>query len=177
MGGRLNNVIPPSAVLYTTLDTQLGRWWLARTEHGLCRLAFGLAENKWFQLLNAMRAGTPRYQPEAFQTFVEQVEQYLAGERRIFTFPLDIRTGTPFQRQVWQVTREIPYGQVTTYQKLAQAIGRPKASRAVGNALAQNPLLLVIPCHRVLRADGSLGGFAAGPALKRILLQLEGALP
>jgi O-6-methylguanine DNA methyltransferase len=89
--------------------------------------------------------------------------------------PFDHRIGTDFQRLVWKNCALIPFGETRTYQELAHAIGRPKATRAVGTALGANPFLVLIPCHRVLRADGSLGGFAAGLEAKARLLACEKA--
>lgn len=101
-----------------------------------------------------------------------QLEAYFAGERQAFDLPLDPR-GTPFQQEVWEALRRIPYGQTRSYAQLAAALGRPEATRAVGAANGGNPLAVVIPCHRVLGADGALRGYAGGTAIKAGLLQLE----
>jgi len=106
-----------------------------------------------------------------------QISSYLEGERELFSFNVDIK-GTPFQRRVWEALCLIPYGETQTYQEVANAIGRPKAVRAVANACGQNPLPLIIPCHRVIASDGSLGGFSAGGLdTKRRLLNLERGTP
>ena len=102
-----------------------------------------------------------------------QILEYLAGKRRSFDLPLAPPQATAFYRAVWRACGEIPYGETRSYQWIAQRIGRPKASRAVGTALAANPLPLIVPCHRVVRGDGSLGGFGGGLALKKRLLALE----
>ncbi len=101
-----------------------------------------------------------------------QLDAYFAGRRRGFDLTLSPR-GTPFQRLVWDALRDVPYGTTTTYGALARRIGRPKASRAVGLANGHNPLPIVVPCHRVIGADGSLTGFGGGLAAKRLLLDLE----
>jgi len=88
--------------------------------------------------------------------------------------PIDFITGTPFQRQVWQETSKIPYGHVATYKEIARRIGRPKAFRAVGQALGANPVAIIVPCHRVIASDDSLCGYGLGLNLKRHLLKLEG---
>lgn len=106
----------------------------------------------------------------------EQLVAYFAGRLRVFDLPLD-EGGTPFQRQVWQALRAIPYGRTCSYAELAAAVGRPRACRAAGNANGRNPLPIVTPCHRVIHADGGLGGYAAGLPIKRFLLALEGVLP
>jgi methylated-DNA-[protein]-cysteine S-methyltransferase len=99
---------------------------------------------------------------------------YFAGERRDFALRLAPR-GTEFQQNVWAALRTIPYGETRTYGQIAAQLGNPAASRAVGRANATNPICVIVPCHRVIGADGSLSGFAFGEHLKRRLLQLEGA--
>jgi O-6-methylguanine DNA methyltransferase len=101
-----------------------------------------------------------------------ELQQYLAGTRRQFTFAHRAQ-GTEFQKKVWQALTEIPYGQTRTYGQIAAAIGNPKASRAVGMANNKNPLMIVVPCHRVIGAGGSLVGYAGGLDMKRRLLQIE----
>ena len=101
-----------------------------------------------------------------------ELEEYLYGSRVSFSFRWSMR-GTPFQCDVWDELRNIPYGEVRSYADIARAIGRPGASRAVGNACNRNPLLFVVPCHRVVGSDGSIGGFAAGAERKRFLLSME----
>lgn len=102
----------------------------------------------------------------------QELAAYFAGRLRAFSLALDVR-GTPFQRHVWQTLRTISYGKTLSYAMLANHIGRPGACRAVGNANGKNPLPIIIPCHRVIHADGSLGGYAAGRDVKRFLLTLE----
>lgn len=104
----------------------------------------------------------------------QQLREYFAGERREFDVPLDLSGVTPFRAEVLRALMRVPYGETTTYAELARAVGNPKAVRAVGSACATNPLPILIPCHRVLRADGSLGGYRGGEAAKRFLLRLEG---
>lgn len=101
-----------------------------------------------------------------------QIQQYLAGKRTRFDLPLN-PAGTPFQLSVWNALRDIPYGQTRTYAQIAEAIGSPKAFRAVGGANNRNPLPIVVPCHRVIGADGDLVGYASGLHIKRFLLDLE----
>lgn len=105
-------------------------------------------------------------------TVAAQLREYFAGERQTFDFPY-VLVGTEFQRQVWEELTWIPYGQTRTYSQVAQAIGKPGASRAVGMANNRNPLLAVVPCHRVVGADGSLTGYASGLDMKQALLELE----
>jgi methylated-DNA-[protein]-cysteine S-methyltransferase len=105
-----------------------------------------------------------------------QLREYFAGARRAFELPLAPQ-GTPFQVQVWRTLARIGYGETWSYARLAQAVGRPSATRAVGAANGRNPLSIVLPCHRVIGSDGSLTGFGGGLPVKRFLLELEGALP
>lgn len=113
---------------------------------------------------------------DALPTARRQIEEYFAGRRR--TFELEVEgDGTEFQRLVWQELARIPYGETRSYADVAAAIGRPAAVRAVGAANGRNPIPIVVPCHRVIGADGSLTGFGGGLEAKRRLLELEGALP
>jgi methylated-DNA-[protein]-cysteine S-methyltransferase len=101
------------------------------------------------------------------------VLDYLHNRRPLAPLPLDLRTGTPFRHQVWKALEEIPFGQTRSYLQIAQAIGSPRSSRAVGQACGSNPAPLFIPCHRVVAADGSLGGFSGGIHIKETLLEIE----
>ena len=108
---------------------------------------------------------------------VQQLEAYFAGTLRVFDLPLRLE-GTPFRRKVWEQLRQIPYGQVISYGELARRVGQPGASRAVGGANRHNPIPIIVPCHRVIAADGTLGGYSGNcdgsAAIKRALLKLEG---
>lgn len=106
----------------------------------------------------------------------DQLHAYLAGERRHFDLPLELG-GTVFQRAVWEALQRIPYGETRSYAQVARVIGRPRASRAVGRANHNNPVPIVVPCHRVVGADGALTGFGGGLELKERLLGLEGGRP
>ncbi len=105
-----------------------------------------------------------------------QLLAYIAGTRREFSFPVDCSAGTPFQRKVWKAITRIPYGRVRSYQWVAMRVGGKQYARAVGMALGANPVPIVVPCHRIISHDGSLGGFSCGLPLKRRLLSLEGTL-
>ena len=105
-----------------------------------------------------------------------QLMEYFEGRRRIFDLPLDLRQGSDFQRRVWRETMKIPYGKTSTYLKIALHLRDRALSRAVGMALGANPIPLIIPCHRVIASDGSLGGYSGGIAVKRNLLRIEGSL-
>jgi methylated-DNA-[protein]-cysteine S-methyltransferase len=111
--------------------------------------------------------------PSALAEVTAQIAAYFAGERRVFDVPLD-PLGTDFQRRVWAALREIPWGVTRSYADIAEAVGRPGAARAVGGAVGRNPIAIIVPCHRVVGADGSLTGYASGLARKRRLLEIEG---
>jgi len=162
-----------SALYYTSMDSAVGEFSMASIGRGLCYLGLTGGQDRLEQLAQKMGRVLLR-EPNRFHEEIEQLTNYLEGTLRAFDLALDLSQGTRFQQQVWEAARRIPYGQVRTYAELARSIGRPKAARAVGSALGRNPVLVVVPCHRVLRSDGGLGGFAAGLGVKRALLRLEG---
>jgi len=106
---------------------------------------------------------------------VQQLKDYFAGQRTTFNLPLDLGSGSAFQQAVWQALQQIPWGTTTSYGRLGASTGKPSAARAVGAAVGRNPLSIIVPCHRVLGANGSLTGYAGGLARKMALLRLEGA--
>lgn len=163
-------------VAYRTVDTPVGPLLLAATERGLVRVAF---ESEGFdgvlQTLadrvspNILRA------PARLDAVAAQLDDYFAGRRRAFDVPLDFRLSTGFRQTVQQYLPHIGYGHTQSYKQVAESVGNPGAVRAVGTACATNPLPVVVPCHRVLRSDGSLGGYLGGAAAKTTLLRLESA--
>ncbi|MBQ7862923.1 MAG: methylated-DNA--[Lachnospiraceae bacterium] len=111
--------------------------------------------------------------PMLQQTHI-QLAEYFSGARTQFTLPIAYPHGTPFQHSVWNALRDIPYGETRSYEDIAVAIGNPKAVRAIGQANTRNPILLLVPCHRVINKNGTIGGFGCGVEVKKQLLQLEG---
>jgi len=103
----------------------------------------------------------------------EELREYLAGERTFFTVPVDLSQVPPFERSALEMAAQIPYGEVRSYKWIAERLGKPEAARAVGNAMASNPVPIIVPCHRVVRTDGSLGGYSFGLVRKESLLELE----
>ena len=103
----------------------------------------------------------------------KQLREYFSGQRTVFDLPIAPK-GTDFRRSVWNALMEIPFGETRSYSDIAAAVGKPSAQRAAGNAVGDNPILIVIPCHRVIRSDGGMGGFSAGINMKKFLLKLEG---
>ena len=158
------------STIFTRMDSPIGVLTLAADGEGLRRIDF-----------------PPPRPPPAGEAWIEgdsevlretrrQLEEYFAGRRRDFDLPLSPR-GTEFQRRVWTTLAAIPYGTTWSYRDLAQRLGKPSATRAVGAANGRNPLPIVLPCHRVIGADGSLTGFGGGLPTKAFLLRLEGSLP
>lgn len=111
--------------------------------------------------------------PAALRDCISQLDEYFSGARRKFDLPLDISKGTTFYREVWRLVQAIPYGRTRTYSMIAESLGRPHASRAVGQANGRNPIPIVIPCHRVIGKDGTLTGYAYGLDIKEALLAIE----
>lgn len=158
------------------MTSPLGPVFAAINQRGLCALDFGRRENEFLARFDPLTRLEKN--PNAVQRVLAQLREYFAGERSSFNLSVDISQLTAFQRSVLDVACGIAPGQVWTYQRVAQELGRPHASRPVGGALARNPIPIVIPCHRVVASDGSLGGYSGGSGLKakRWLLRLEGAL-
>ena len=168
------------ALYYGRVEVPLvGHIFLGVTQRGLAAVDFGGAERTFVQRMKHEGRKIVLHDADHIQPYAEQIRRYLTGERTAFDAPVDLSGLTAFQRQVLQAVSRVPRGKVVSYAELARRIGRPRAARAVGQALGRNPVPLVIPCHRVLASDGSLGGYSGrgGVRTKRALLQLEGALP
>lgn len=158
-------------IYYSSMPSPVGTLLLATTEKGLCRLQFDAElpaarkDELWIESRGELQAGE------------EQLNAYFRGDLRDFTLPLDLR-GTPFQLSCWEALRQIPYGRTCSYAELAQQVGSPRAFRAVGQANHNNPVAIVVPCHRVIGANGTLTGYGGGLSVKQALLRLEaGELP
>src|SRR3990172_5624048 len=159
-------------------STPVGPLWIAVTDKGLAAVAFGGEEAAFRQeVARRTRLRTVRSADQT-ATARRQLGEYLNWRRTSFTLDVDLRHVTPFQRSVLQAASAVPRGQVVTYGQIGQRIGKPRAARAIGQALGSNPIPIVVPCHRVLASDGSLGGYSGrgGIRTKRRLLLLEGAL-
>ena len=159
-------------------QSPVGELLLAVTPRGLAYVGF--QEEERDELLGRFsRQLSPRIleHPAATDEVRRQLDEYFEGERTRFQLKLDRRLMRGIARDVLAATARVPFGRTTTYGALAERIGRPRASRAVGNALGSNPIPIVVPCHRVLRTGGDVGGYAGGPSRKRRLLALEGSLP
>lgn len=153
-------------MIYTTFDSPIGELLLAGDDGGLRLLSMQAAPRP-------RRIGRDwRRADQAFAATRAQLEEYFAGARREFDVELSLH-GNPFELRVWQELCEIPYGETVSYGEIARAIGAPSAARAVGLANARNPVALIVPCHRVIGADGGLTGYGGGLERKRYLLDLE----
>lgn len=159
---------------YRVVDTPVGALLLAATPTGLARVAF--ASEGHDAVLDHLAATLgPRilHDPNGFGQFVAELSEYFAGGRQAFDVPVDLRLAHGFRREVLGRLREIPYGATRSYAAVAASTGHPRAVRAVGSACATNPVPIVVPCHRVVRSDGTTGGYLGGPEAKAFLLHLE----
>jgi len=165
---------PGLRIAFTVVPCALGRLLVATTARGICRVSLGTGVE---ELKKGLRTEFPaaelRRDRGALATAIAALLRYLDGAMEPLDLPLDVRA-TAFQRRVWEALRRIPYGATRTYSEIARAIGTPSATRAVARACATNPAAFVIPCHRVVRADGGLGGYRWGIARKRAVLEQEG---
>lgn len=164
---------PTLSLVHCRWASPLGPMLLAASARGLAGAWFAQGQRD---------TPDPAAWPEApghpvLRATADQLADYFAGRRRDFDLPLDLGQGTAFQQAVWQALLAIPCGQTTSYGALAHRIGRPRAVRALGAAVGSNPVSIIVPCHRVLGADGSLTGYGGGLERKTALLRLEGALP
>ena len=163
-------------VAYTTVDSPVGPLLLAATPQGLVRVAYDVEDHD--RVLDALaRRLSPRVlrAPGRLATAARELDEYFGGRRREFDLPLDMSLSKGFRQLVQRHLPEIGYGQTRTYGQVAALVGNPRAVRAVGTACATNPLPVVVPCHRVLKADGTPGGYVGGQEAKVTLLTLEAA--
>lgn len=164
-------------ISYATAPTPLGLLAIGATDRGICFIQFGESEGELERRLaaeypQARREPMPDSRREAFAAWMRALGEYLQGRQKQLDLPLDVR-GTAFQMQVWRYLQTIPYGEVQSYAEVARGIGRASAARAVAGACAHNTLALAIPCHRVIRGSGELGGYRWGLERKRALIDRE----
>ena|ERR1700733_11925111 len=161
---------------YRSIDTPVGPLLLAATDQGLVRVAYAAEDHD--RVLDQLAAKvSPRVlrAPGRLDTVARELDEYFGGRRTSFDLPLDLRLSTGFRREVLAKLPTIAYGSTASYAAMAAAAGHPKAVRAAASACATNPLPVIVPCHRVIRSDGTFGGYVGGEAAKRTLLTLEGA--
>ena len=161
------------SIRYAVFTLPIGRTLVAATSRGLCAVKLGEDEAKLRRLIGEEFSAAELIEdPAALGEIRDSIASFLSGEGDLSRVPVDIR-GTVFQRRVWRALSRIPRGETRTYAQIARAIGNPAAVRAVGSACGANPVALVVPCHRAVRTDGGLGGYAWGIARKKRLLELE----
>ena len=163
-----------ATVGYRVIDSPLGPLWIAVGPKGVLAIHYG-GEPDAGELARIVRAYGPGVLPDARRAdpVARELDQYFAGKRRTFDVPVDLSPLTAFQRRILRATARVGFGEVSTYAKVARKAGNEKASRAAGQALGGNPVPIVVPCHRILASDGTLGGYAGGLDAKRRLLALE----
>lgn len=163
-----------AVVSYCVIDSRIGPLLVAATDNGLVRVAFEREEfDQVIAELAELLSAPVAEKPTQLTEYTGQILEYLAGDRRDFDFDLDHSLSHGFQREVHEQLRTIEYGSTQTYQEVATKVGNPNAVRAVGTACGANPIPIVVPCHRVVRTDGSLGGYRGGLDIKTKLLELE----
>ncbi|MBS7637616.1 methylated-DNA--[protein]-cysteine S-methyltransferase [Candidatus Bathyarchaeota archaeon] len=162
-------------VYYDGMLSPIGEIWMAGSEKGLLKIDLLTSEEQFLADLRKITSSKPIRDARRFTKIEGLLEEYFRGNKVIFDIPLDLN-GTEFQKDVWRAIYKVPFGRLSSYGRIAEEIGRPKAVRAVGNAVGANPLPIVIPCHRIIRADGGLGGYGGGIDLKLYLLSIEGII-
>ena len=163
----------PPTLTYTIFNTPIGKTGVAVTPAGICRVVLSVSkESDFVQILKTLHP-SPKKLPNQLIALEREFQLYFSKKLKIFSFKPDLMQGTPFQQRVWDKLTSIPFGETRSYQWLAKAIGQPKTIRAVGNANGKNPTPVIVPCHRVIRKNGALGGFTGGTHLKKYLLELE----
>ncbi|MGW5240992.1 methylated-DNA--[protein]-cysteine S-methyltransferase [Monashia sp. NPDC004114] len=163
-------------VTYRTVDSPVGPLLLAATDAGTVRVAYAVEDHDRVLETLGRHIGTRILKSgKRFDQLVQELDEYFNGRRHTFETPVDLRLAHGFRLSVLQHLRDIPYGSTESYAQVAAAAGSPRAVRAVGSACATNPVPIVVPCHRVVRSDGSLGGYLGGIAVKERLLGLESA--
>jgi methylated-DNA-[protein]-cysteine S-methyltransferase len=163
-------------VAYDFADTPLGRLLVATSRRGLCRISFDPEPDREIEVLARGFGASVLRSPGPLDATRRELDEYFEGRRHVFDLPVDLERVPVFQRTVLDELVRVPFGNVETYGGLAARIGRPRAARAVGGALNRNPVPIVVPCHRVVGASGSLTGYGGGLERKRALLGLEGAI-
>lgn len=166
--------------VYASVSSPLGMLWLASGPRGLRRVSFTDDETGFCDDLERLYGTAPDCRPDLLAKPMRQFEEYFARCRTTFDLDVDLSEYTPFQRDVMEAVMRVPYGTLSSYGAIARVVERPRAARAVGTIMAMNPISLVIPCHRIIRSDGSLGRYgvdvpeAIGTAKRRRLLRMEG---
>lgn len=158
---------------YVTFNTDMGWMGILGSANGLLGTTLPQRSAQKARQLLGDRVNQAIWSPGFFDELIKRLRIYFGGHKAIFADELDLSWATTFQREVWEITRFIPYGETRSYTWIAERIGKPWAVRAIGQALGRNPLPIIIPCHRVINSDGKLGGYSGGVEMKQYLLFLE----
>ena len=158
---------------YTIFNTDIGWIGILSSAKGLLGTTMPQRSAQEACQLLGNNVNHATWSPHLFDDLMERLRTYFSGHKVAFPDKLDLFRATHFQREVWEITRLIPYGETRSYAWVAEQIKRPRAMRAVGQALSKNPLPIIVPCHRVVASDGKLGGFSGGVEMKKCLLSLE----
>lgn len=157
-------------IYYTSLDTPIGKVFISKTDKGINLITW--QKDKWNEYCR-MNKSNLKKDDKKLKAIADKMKKYFSGKRVSFNEKMDISQRNPLEKKVWKEMQKIPYGQTRSYKWLAGKAGNKKLARAVGNACAKNPVPIIVPCHRVIKSDGGLGGFAGGLNRKRILLKIE----
>lgn len=160
---------------YGVMPSPIGDLLIAASADGICEISFGRSGKERFLDTLRRRGYRPVADQQAIETAASQLREYFSGRRHIFDLDVDLSGVTPFTRDVLNAAAEVPFGHLVTYRDIARSIGKPNATRAVGNALGRNPIPVIVPCHRIVRSDHSIGGYTGGLDIKERLLSLEGS--
>jgi O-6-methylguanine DNA methyltransferase len=164
-------------IYFSSFESRVGNLFFATTEKGVCLVFTRNSERAFLRDMKNLTGREIVRDRKLLRPVEKELREYLKGERKDFDVAIDLICGTPFQKRVWRELSKIGYGQLVTYGDIARAIGKPGASRAVGQANGANPVSIIIPCHRVIASGGRLGGYGGGLKMKRTLLELEGSWP
>ena len=158
---------------YTWLATPIGKIFISKTDEGIDLITW--QKGKWNDYYRNNKSNL-KQEAKKFEAFVNKMKRYFSGKEVCFDEKMDIGRYSPLEKSIWKKIQEIPYGQTRSYKWLACKVGNSKLARVVGNACAKNPFPIIVPCHRVVKSDGGLGGFAGGLKRKTILLRIERAV-
>ncbi|MCF8720531.1 methylated-DNA--[protein]-cysteine S-methyltransferase [Nitrospina gracilis] len=171
---RKHQRIETDSLVYATMESPIGILGVAATDKGVCNIRTAQkSESQFLRYLEDVYTARPMHDPKRLKPVIDELKAYFKGELTEFDCELDLTCGTPFQQTVWKRLLTIPFGETRSYGWLAEKLKNPNASRAVGNANGKNPVPVIIPCHRVIHADGGLGGYTGGLHIKEFLLDLE----
>jgi methylated-DNA-[protein]-cysteine S-methyltransferase len=159
-------------IYYDSVSSPIGKIWIASDRAGVRLVRFRLRKDDFLKELRGLRRWHPRPDQEFNRGVSEEIRAYFEGEVTRFSSPLQ-PVGSPFDMKVWEALQHIPLGETRSYEEIAQEVGNPKGCRAIGGANRRNPIPLLIPCHRVIRKDGRLGGYSSGTEIKAWLLRFE----